>query len=181
MDEQELEIQRVISAQGGNPQAFDALARHYRPALRLVVARIVPGPLVDDAVQDALITAYKALPKLADPARFGPWLATIARRRAIKSLQKPRERTGLDEMILAYLPSVSTHLIEAERNQRLKCAIRELGEELQACVVLYYGHDWSVREVADFLHLPNTTVKWRLHEARRQLRHRLTDLLENES
>jgi RNA polymerase sigma-70 factor (ECF subfamily) len=84
-------------------------------------------------------------------------------------------------MILAYLPSVSTHLIEAERNQRLKCAIRELGEELQACVVLYYGHDWSVREVSEFLNLPNTTVKWRLHEARRQLRHRLTDLLENES
>jgi RNA polymerase sigma-70 factor (ECF subfamily) len=173
MNRNQPEIDLVRRAQVGDPEAFDTLVRRYQPGVRLVVAQCVPARHVDDAVQEALLAAYKVLPTMREPARFGPWLATIAHRRAIRYLEGPSELTGLDQMIVRYVPAIVDRIVEGERDLALRRAIEALPPDLKSVVSLHYGEEWPVRQISDFLNLPVTTIKWRLHEARRLLRKEL--------
>lgn len=74
----------VRAAAAGDQVAFARLhARHARAVAGLLLAR-VPHREVDDLVQEVFLAAWRGLPRLDDPERFLPWLATIARRRAAR-------------------------------------------------------------------------------------------------
>ena len=131
--------------------------------------------LAEDAVQDAFLAAYKALPSLSEPKAFGPWLGAIVRHRAIRLLAGDRRQPlPLDDVILAHAPSI---LADIER-ERQSCVLREaiaaLSDDLAPTLQLFYLDDWPVAAIADFLALPRTTVKWRLHTGRARLRAALT-------
>ncbi|CAN5706830.1 N/A [soil metagenome] len=166
------ETEQVRRAQAGDLAAFDALVRLFRPAATLTARSILPSrELADDAVQDAFLAAYKALPQLDEPERFGGWIGSIVRHRAFRL--RAGERTPhqpLDDLIAAYVPSIQRDLEDAGDHAALRCAIRGLPEELRTTVELYYLQDWSVGAIADYTGLPKTTVKWRLHAARQRLR-----------
>ncbi|MGV3614532.1 MAG: RNA polymerase sigma factor [Fimbriimonas sp.] len=171
------EARLVDAAQAGDLKAFDALARHYRPALVLLAAGILrTREQAEDAAQDALLAAYSALPKLEDPERFGAWLGTIVRHRARRLAQgQRRPETPLDAILLSYSPALAERAVEAETGRVVRCAMARLPPEVQPVVELYYLDDWSVHEISDFLGLPQTTVKWRLHDGRRRMRAMLPD------
>jgi RNA polymerase sigma-70 factor (ECF subfamily) len=170
------EEELVTAATGGDPRAYDALVRHYRPAAVSLARQIVRcKEKADDVAQDALITAFKALPQLREPSRFGPWLASIVRHRAFRS--KEPASVSLDEVLLRYIPSLA--LPTQEMAEDVVLAINALPEELRPTTELYFLEEWSAPEIADFLDLPLTTVKWRLHTARKQLSPRLARTLEN--
>lgn len=71
-------------AQDGDAVAYAALLRECRPLIRAICARHCNSPEeTEDAVQDTMLTIHM-IRHTYDPARpFGPWLAAIARRRAI--------------------------------------------------------------------------------------------------
>ncbi|RYG44350.1 sigma-70 family RNA polymerase sigma factor [bacterium] len=168
----------VRAAQAGDLSAFDELVRRYRPAATLTARGVLPSrELADDAVQDAFVAAYKALPQLADPNRFGSWVGSIVRHRAFRI--RAGERTPplpIDDFILSYVPSIQKELEEEEDRAEVRCALGQLAEELRTVVGLYYLSDWSVGDIADYTGLPRTTVKWRLHTGRQRLRALLSDV-----
>src|SRR3990172_5537515 len=68
----------VDRAKGGDGEAFDALARTVGDRCMAIAYRILrDADLADDAVQAALITAWRELRTLRDPDRFEPWLHRI--------------------------------------------------------------------------------------------------------
>lgn len=162
----------VEAAQRGDLAAFDRLVQRFRPAAMLTARSILPvRELADDAVQDAFVAAYKALPRLGEPERFAGWMGAIVRHRCFRL--KSGERTApmpLDQLIVAYVPSIQKDLEDAGDHATVRCALRELPEDLRSVVELYYLHDWSVGAISDYTGLPKTTVKWRLHAARQRLR-----------
>ncbi|RYG43025.1 sigma-70 family RNA polymerase sigma factor [bacterium] len=170
----------VRAAQGGDLAAFDRLVRRYRTAATLTAQSVLLNrERADDAVQDAFIAAYKALPQLADPDRFGSWIGAIVRHRAFRI--RAGERTPhlpIDDFILSYVPSIQKDLEAEEDRTEVRCALGRLPEELRTVVGLYYLNDWSVASIADYTGLPKTTVKWRLHTGRGQLRVLLSEKTE---
>src|SRR5208282_556992 len=106
------EIDLVVEAQFGNLAAFDALVRRYRAGAMVQAEAIVRRrELAEDAVQDAFLTAYKALPSLSDPGAFAAWFGAIVRHRAIRLLSGERRPTvPLDSVILAHTPSIATDI-----------------------------------------------------------------------
>lgn len=177
------EVELVRKAQIGDLGAFDRLARRYRPAAILTAQNVLrQRDRAEDAAQDGLVAAYKALPRLADPQKFGSWLAAIVRNRAIRLQRGERaEPMPVDRLIVTYAPSIQSDLEEADGRTAVHCAIADLPEELQTAVRLYYLHEWSVGAIAEYASLPITTVKWRLHEGRRRLRRQLQDEFEEKS
>lgn len=176
-DEQAL----VAAAQAGDLAAFDTLARRYRRASVILARQILPSEAADDAVQDALLAAYKSLPLLQDTERFAPWLAAIVRNRARRLAKGSRsEPAPLDQVIVAYAPAVLERLIEDQRAERMRCALMELPTDLREPTELHYLEHWSAPQIASFLDLPLSTVKWRLHTARGKLRKRLRTLEEED-
>ncbi len=157
-------------ARDGCREAFDELARRYRGGVYLTARQIVgDAGRSEDVAQEALLIAFRALPTLADPTRFGAWLRAITRHRARRVAQQESRFVPLEPIHLDHFPSPNT-----PDSDELADAFAALGEEYQTALRLRYWEEWSVGQIASFLSLPITTIKWRLHYGREVLRRRLS-------
>lgn len=168
----------VIAALAGNTKAFDVLVHRYRRAMLAVAQQIVQNPTdAEDVVQDALLRAFEALPQLDDLNRFGAWLHSITRNRALRyhkniSRYEPRENMepDLNRVSDTAATDPATILERELLREAVREAISELPNDYQAVIQLYYWADMPQKRMAEFLSLPLTTVKWRLHKAKELLK-----------
>ena len=174
----------VVAALAGNTQAFDVLVNRYRRAMLTVAQQIVRNTAdAEDVVQDAFLRAFEALPQLADLNRFGAWLHSITRNRALR-YYKNASRYQPQEDMEPYLNTVSdtsatdpAHIVESELMQQgIRDAIQSLPPDYQAVIELYYWAEMPQQRMAEFLSLPLTTVKWRLRKAKEMLKANLEQL-----
>lgn len=113
-----------------------------------------------DALQDALLKAWRSLGTLRDDGRFRGWMTRIVVNASRDMLRRRRLRTEeLTDDIAAP---------QAE-DSRLDEALRALDENLRLPITLHYMEGMSVSEIADALRLPQGTVKNRMHRGRRRL------------
>ncbi|MGK7865791.1 RNA polymerase sigma factor [Falsiroseomonas sp. E2-1-a20] len=166
----------LAAAQAGDARAYDTLLREVTPRLRqLCRARIRDMAEVEDAVQDALMTIH-ALRHTYDPARpFGPWMTTIATRRAIDRLRR-RGRTNGRESNLDDLPeglaSVAPVAEERIGARNLRDAVSELPESQRTALRLAKLEDLSLAEASARSGLSIGALKVATHRAMRSLRRR---------
>ena len=174
----------VVAALAGNTSAFDVLVNRYRRAMLTVAQQIVRNTTdAEDVVQDAFLRAFEALPQLADLNRFGAWLHSITRNRALR-YYRDTSRYQPQEDMEPHLNRVSdtsaadpAHIVETESTQQaVRDAIQNLPSDYQAVVELYYWAEMSQKRMAEFLSLPLTTVKWRLRRAKEMLKANLEKL-----
>jgi RNA polymerase sigma-70 factor (ECF subfamily) len=160
------DAQLVRGARDGCREAFGELARRYRTGVYLTARQILgeSGP-AEDVAQDALLIAFHALPSLADPARFGAWLGAITRHRAQRVARQESRYVPLEPASADHLPAPVAPMPE-----ELAEAFGTLGTDYQTVLHLRYWEEWSVGQIAEFLSLPITTIKWRLHYGRETLR-----------
>ena len=119
---------------------------------------------VEDAVQDALIKAWEKRNSLRDLKQFRPWMSRILTNQCKDLLRKrkkwnfyPLEDAAAQE---AASPEPDAPVLEA---------VKKLKPEQGLLITLYYVDGYSVRELADALGIPESTVKTRMRSARRQL------------
>jgi len=170
----------VLIALLGNMACFDELVRRYRGAVIRVAWQIVGSrPAAEDIAQDAFLLAYKALPQLQDPANFASWVYAITRHRARRVAgRENRSQTvdlsDLDRLILDYCPELTVNPAEEvlKRSERaeIPAAMGSLPETHRIIMELRYYEEWTVARIGEFLSLPVTTVKWRLHTGREMMR-----------
>lgn len=168
----------VVVALAGNTQAFDVLVNRYRRAMLTVAQQIVRNAAdAEDVVQDAFLRAFEALPQLTDLNRFGAWLHSITRNRALR-YYKNASRYQPQEDMEPYLNTVSdtsaadpAQIVESELTQQgIRDAIQSLPADYQEVIELYYWAEMPQQRMAEFLSLPLTTVKWRLRKAKELLK-----------
>lgn len=162
--------QLAVWARDGCREAFDELARRYRGGVFLIARQTLGNSWrAEDVAQEALLAAFRALPTLTDPARFGAWLAAITRHRARRVARQESRFVPLEP---AHLDSLQATADSAP--EELAEAFDALGGDYQVVLRLRYWEEWSVAQIASFLSLPVTTIKWRLHYGREVLRRRLS-------
>ncbi len=168
----------VVVALAGNTQAFDVLVNRYRRAMLAVAQKIVRNPTdAEDVVQDAFLRAFEALPQLTDLNRFGAWLHSITRNRALRH-HRNTGRYQPQEDMEPYLNQAAdtsaadpARIVESELTQQaIRDAIQSLPPDYQAVIELYYWAEMPQQRMAEFLSLPLTTVKWRLRKAKEMLK-----------
>ena len=168
----------VVAALAGNTQAFDVLVNRYRRAMLTVAQQIVRNHTdAEDVVQDALLRAFEALPQLSDLNRFGAWLHSITRNRALRYYRNSGRYQPQEDMepFLNRASDTSAadpaNIVETESIQEsVRDAIKDLQEDYQVVIELYYWAEMPQKRMAEFLSLPLTTVKWRLRKAKEQLK-----------
>lgn len=162
----------------GDPDAFAELVRRHRDRLWAVALRTLGNPDdAADAVQDALLSAYRAAAGFRGGSAVTTWLHRIvvnacldlARRRAVRPTTPLRDdpahhRTAPDE------------ITGRETSLAVTAALRTLPIEQAAAVVLVDVEGFSVNEVAEMLEVPTGTVKSRCARARARLAEQLRDL-----
>src|SRR5947208_9881760 len=81
----------VRQALAGDAAAYGHLARRWAARVLAVChARTARADAAEDLAQEALLRGLRALPTLADPDKFGPWLIGIAVRTCLDWLKSPR-------------------------------------------------------------------------------------------
>ena len=184
----------VEHAQRGDSDAFGVLVeRHHRAALRAAVAALGAADDADDAVQDAWIAARDRLADFRGDAAFRTWLLAIVwhkaadRRRGIGRwlrrvipMDAGDETSGAGALAsLAFAaggPSPERAALDGEQQRTVARLVRALPTKLRDPLLLVGSGDYSYDDVAAMLATPVGTVKWRVSEARRQLRVKLTRL-----
>jgi RNA polymerase sigma-70 factor (ECF subfamily) len=161
----------VDRATQGDREAFDALAREVGDRCMAIAHRILrDADLAEDAVQTALIVAWRELRTLRDPDRFEPWLHRILTNECYAEARRSRRMT-VDIRVLPVdtQPEAAGILTVNDRDQ-LDRAFRRLTFEQRAVLVFHYYLGLSHAEVADHLNIPLGTVKSRLYHANAAMR-----------
>jgi RNA polymerase sigma-70 factor (ECF subfamily) len=168
---------QVMRAQAGDAEAFNWLVRRFQDRAVAYAASVVGSfHLAQDAAQEAFVEAYGALHTLREPAAFLVWF----RRIVFKHCNRQTRRKQVDTVpiqAVEHIRSSTPGLAEiAERHQveeSVHRAIQSLPEGQRAVITLFYMGEQSHQDIAEFLGLPVTTVKSRLHQGRSRLKERL--------
>jgi RNA polymerase sigma-70 factor, ECF subfamily len=156
----------------GDAEAFDALARDRIDRLFAIAFRILRDHHdAEDAVQQALWTAWTDLPGLREPERFDAWLYRLLVRCCFRSGRSRRRRlTVVRRLPDVDEPSVASEAGQVETRDALDRAFARLGTEHRSVVVLHHYLGMPLEEIADVLGIPSGTARSRLHYALRRLR-----------
>ncbi len=176
--------QLVLGALLGEMGAFDELVQRFRGAVTAVAYGVLGSrEAAEDVAQESLLLAFKALPQLDDFSKFAGWMCAITRHRARRVARREDrneayQQSQMDRLILEHTASLAAHpvdeMMRGIEQAAVSDALARLQPEYRIVLQLRYVEEWRVGRIADFLSLPITTVKWRLHHGRGLMRRQLT-------
>lgn len=171
---EEIDPRTVARARRGDEHAFAALVRHYDEGLRALAFRLLGDRTrMDDALQEAYVRAYRALPRFRGDAALGTWLYRIAYNACLDELRRTRDVVGLDAAReRAHEPEP---LDGISAREALGAALGTLEPEERAAVLLVDAQGFDYRSAGEILGVPEGTVASRLSRARAELRAALED------
>ncbi|HET7677990.1 MAG TPA: sigma-70 family RNA polymerase sigma factor [Candidatus Limnocylindrales bacterium] len=165
----------VIAARAGDRHAFAALVEREGPAAVRLARRILGSAAdAEDAAQDAFIRAWRDLPRLRDAGRWPAWFRRLVVRAALDGARRSRRGPQIVSAEVGDPAAPDSTARLAERDRVLQ-ALASLPVGERAVLVLRYGEDLEVPDVADALSIPLGTAKSRIHRALRRLRAQLGD------
>ncbi|MFL5648343.1 MAG: RNA polymerase sigma factor [Chloroflexota bacterium] len=124
-----------------------------------------------DAVQNALVRAWRDLPTLRDPDRFDAWLRRLVVNACIDEIRRTRRsRFELDVNDISDIPFVADASSAIADRDQLERAFVRLDPDERAVIVLHHYLDLPLPEVAVTLRIPLGTTKSRLYRGLRQMR-----------
>jgi RNA polymerase sigma-70 factor (ECF subfamily) len=173
----------VARARSGDRAAHRALYDRHRPgAWRAARAFAeLDGDDLDDVVQESFVRAFRSLAGLKDPGRFGPWLLTIARNRALSRLARRRAGAELRQELTRETDAASTELVAqpdpeaAVELELVRRIIAELpdGPEKETVHLFYVEGELSAREIAERLGVGKSAITMRLERFRAKVKRRV--------
>lgn len=125
-----------------------------------------------DAIQEAIVKAFQKIDTLRQDKYAKTWLMRILLNECYSLLRRESRYVSMEEMRELSIGEAE----EKKDYSDLYSAVRSLKEELRIPVILYYGEDFSIREIAQILEITEGAVQKRLFRARMQLRDRLTQM-----
>jgi RNA polymerase sigma-70 factor (ECF subfamily) len=176
----------VAALKAGDEDAFDTAVRRYGPHL-LAVARRFMGHEQDaqDVVQDAFLSAFKAIDKFQGGSKVSTWLHRIAVNAALMKLRsrKRNQERPIDDLLPKF--NDDGHMADAaarwavthdtavdsrEMRELVRHAIDQLPEGHRTILLLRDIEGHNTEETAELLDITPGAVKTRLHRARQALR-----------
>lgn len=172
----------VTRAAAGDHDAFDRLlGPRVEPLYRTALAVLRAEADARDVVQEACIAAWKELPRLRDHASFDAWLGRILinlcrnhlRHRKIVRLREisiePSGPPGDERPLSGAALAVEGGQAGLGESDAIRRAFSRVKPDARILLVLHHVEERPIAEIAALMGIPEGTVKWRLHEARRSL------------
>ena len=173
----------VAQAQGGQLEAFEELVRRHSQLIYRSLVAILGDPVeAQDAMQDALLSAFQHIAGFQGRSKFSTWLVSIARNTAFQRLRGRREVESLDEgecgedhdfrprQVRAWQDNPEQCCSKSEIRQLVEKGISGLPPKYRVVVMLRDVEQLSTDEVARQLGLSVPAVKVRLLRGRLMLR-----------
>ncbi|MFB7762193.1 RNA polymerase sigma factor [Streptomyces xiamenensis] len=164
----------AVRAGEGDEDAFEVLVRRHGPVLlRLAEQLLGSAAEAEDAVQEALVSAWRRLPEFRREAAFGSWMYRIVTNRCLNVLRARRPLTPLEAVAEPAAPestaSPERAAVTGAAVHALHEALSGLSPEQRACWVLREFHDLSYEDIAKTVGISQQAVRGRIFRARRAL------------
>jgi RNA polymerase sigma-70 factor, ECF subfamily len=161
----------VVRAQEGDVRAFEALARRHEAALYRTAVRVTGDPAeAEDAVQEALLDAWRHLDRFRGEARFSTWMYRLVTNRCLGALRRRRPAPSADAGGDVAAPDSPERaaLLDLEL-AALGRAVQDLPDDLRVCWVLRELEGLGYGDIAEITGAGETAVRGRIHRARVRL------------
>jgi RNA polymerase sigma-70 factor (ECF subfamily) len=174
MVEQSDEYALIKRSIDGDHEAFAQLMERYAGSVFNLAYRMLGNVQeAEDASQEIFLRAYTNLARFDQERRFSTWLLSIGSNYCIDRLRRRRFAwLTLDDVVLS-VPTPAKgperSAIEREERDAVQRALLSLPPTYREIAVLRYWNDLSYEEIIQVTGLPESTIKTRLHRARRML------------
>ena len=171
----------IVSAKNGDPEAFGKLYESCRKAgISLAKQYVKNDTDAEDMYQDAFLKAMENIDRFDENRQFGPWLNTIIANTCKDFLGKKRPMNFTDmsdeenEFVDTIASTDESSLPESmyvrkEMLQIIDGIVEMLPDEQKEATLLFYYKDYSVKQVAEYQHVSEDTVKSRLNYSRKKV------------
>ena len=161
----------VTAARHGDQAAFMDLVRSRSDWLFGIALNILRDiDRAEDALQDALVIAWRDLRGLRDPDRFDAWLRRLLVNVCIREATRERRRAVNLRALPVDGPAAPDDLLSVADRDQLERGFRRLPPDMRAILVLHHFLGYSPKEIAETLGIPAGTARSRLHHAHRAMR-----------
>ncbi len=183
---QSSEIELIAQMRSGEQKAFDAVVQLHGPKMLSIAARYFHSePDRDDAVQDAFISAFRAIGSFDGNSKLSTWLHRITVNSCLMKLRSRSRKpeTQIDDLLpqfdetghrvhndRAWDDDGYTRLETKDTRQRVRECIDQLPEAYREVLLLRDIEGFDTMETARQLNCSEANVKTRLHRARQALR-----------
>ena len=161
----------VVRAQQGDREAFAGLVNLTSDRMYAIAVRILrDSDLAEDALQGALLTAWRQLPNLRDPDRYEAWVRKVLVHACYAEARRRRAWSANVRVLPVDGPAGPDDIVSVDDRDALDRAFRRLSVEQRAVFVLHHHQGLPLVEIAETLGIPAGTARSRLHHATRVLR-----------
>ncbi len=189
-------IKRLINGDGS---AFEQIVADYHNIMLSVARAIVGEAFADEVVQDAWISAIKALPKFEGRSTLKTWLLHIVSNGAKSRVRRENRHSSLDEgwqsvstekfddtghrfdNVYAWDNATPEAILENEQLQSIiEQSFQQLPAQQRAALTLYDLEGIKMEEICNILDVSASNVRVLLHRARTTLHHSIEKYQDNE-
>lgn len=156
----------VKAVLAGNRDMFGRLYQLYAPLVHGILLARMPRSEVEDTVQEIFLQALRKLHTLRDTRAFGPWIAMIARNRAMDFHRRSRETVEITDDLQSADSSGS-------KPEEILAIIRTLPDAYRETLVLRLVEGMTGSEIATRTGLTPASVRVNLHRGMKLLRAKL--------
>ncbi len=179
------ELRRLVdSAKYGDKDAFGELVVRFQDmAYAIAYAMLGDSALAQDAAQEAFIEAYLSLVNLRIPEAFPSWFRRIVIKHSDRQIRGVQHRTiplDSNHSLPEAAPDPETVLEDLQTRQAIQTAIAALPSNQRQITTLFYIKGYSQNEISDFLEIPLTSIKKSLYTARKRLKHRMINMIQDQ-
>jgi RNA polymerase sigma-70 factor, ECF subfamily len=161
----------VEAARRGDREAYADLIRPRGDRLFALAQRILRDvDRTEDAVQEALVIAWRDLPGLRDADRFDAWLHRLVVRSCVREAVRLRRVVTNLRVLPLDLPAPSDDFLSFADRDQLERGFRRLDPQQRAILALRHFAGYEPTEIAEILGIPAGTARSRLHHAHRAMR-----------
>lgn len=160
---------------GGDEQAFEVLyCRHSEPLYNYVLRLVNDTAIAEDLLQETFLSVWRNAGRFRGKAQVRTWLFQIAHHLAVSWLRKQRQRVDwetLEPVLQDKRVSLESQVFQNLDAARVQRALAKLTARHRPVVELAFVHEFSYREIAEILQIPEGTVKSRMNTALKLLLH----------
>lgn len=175
----ELDHELMSQCKKGYKSSFGKLVTPYlQEAYSISYTILKSKEQAEDAVQNALIEAYKNIMANKEIHNFRSWFLTLVASRSIdlarKNIKEIKIKIASKDIKISNIETPLTMLINKEKNNSVIEAVSALPLKYRTVILLYYFQDLKINEISKLLELKEGTIKSRLYKARISLNRILT-------
>ena len=166
----------VDAVRRGDQRSYQELVVRYERRVLGVIRRFVDDPdMADDLTQETFLRVYERLDQFDPSRRFGPWLFQISVNLSLDWLRRKRRRRWLKFFgdrggDYQPEPSVSDPRAQEDLQQEVHHVLERIPEKYRTVLILRDLENFSTSDIAAILKRKETTIRWRLAEARNRFK-----------